>query len=172
MDIFAHGLWAAAGAHGLNLKKKNKLSVAWVTFWGIFPDLFAFTPVFTVLFWNLIFQKSGLRGGAESAFASLGPLTSHLYSISHSLIVFAIIFAAVALIKKCSVWELSGWLLHILIDIPSHSKEFYPTPFLWPVSRFEVSGYSWAHPVFLALNYFAIISVYILLSRRRNKKRT
>ncbi|MBI3671680.1 hypothetical protein HY249_02705 [Candidatus Azambacteria bacterium] len=99
-------------------------------------------------------------------------LTSALYNISHSLIVFCIVFFAVYLIFKRPVWELGAWLLHILIDIPTHSYKFFPTPFLWPVSNWKYDGFSWGNPTFLISNYLSILAVYVLLyllERRRLK---
>lgn len=52
MDIFAHALWANAGARKLNQvgekKGRRKFSIAWATFWGIFPDLLAFSWPFAL----------------------------------------------------------------------------------------------------------------------------
>jgi len=44
MDIFAHGLWTAAIATGVNRKIARPLRVGWAVFFGVFPDLFAFAP--------------------------------------------------------------------------------------------------------------------------------
>jgi hypothetical protein len=40
--------------------------------------------------------------------------------------------------------ELAAWGLHILIDIPSHSRRRWGPQFLWPLSSFAVDGVSWA----------------------------
>jgi hypothetical protein len=55
-----------------------------------------------------------------------------------------------------------GWALHIVIDIFTH-KNFYETPFLFPVSGFRFShGISWAHPTFMLVNYLALATVYVI----------
>ena len=38
----------------------------------------------------------------------------------------------------------AAWLLHILIDIPTHSRRRWGPRFLWPFSDFAVDGVSWA----------------------------
>lgn len=37
----------------------------------------------------------------------------------------------------------AAWLLHIMIDIPTHSRRQWGPKFLWPFSDFSVDGVSW-----------------------------
>ena len=176
MDIFAHGLWAGATYKAVNKKAKKPLNVRLAGFWGVFPDLFAFTLGFAWLFGNLIFGDMSFTDlprpdSVEPAPQDTLPifrLTSMLYSISHSAIIFLIVFGVVFLILRRPLWELGGWFIHILLDIPTHSYQFYPTPFLWPLSGWKFDGFSWGTPWFLILNYSAIIIAYWLL-RRKNR---
>ncbi|MCB0032767.1 MAG: hypothetical protein KDE51_02010 [Anaerolineales bacterium] len=39
---------------------------------------------------------------------------------------------------------LGAWLLHIFIDIPTHSREPWGPRVLWPFSNFAMDGWSWA----------------------------
>ena len=94
-------------------------------------------------------------------------LTSTLYSISHSAIVFMFVFGLTFFIFRRPILELGGWFIHVLIDIPTHTYQFYPTPFLWPVSEWKFDGFSWGTPWFMVLNYSAIVLVYWLLKNRR-----
>ena len=175
MDIFAHGLWAGAAYKAINKKAKKPLNVWLAGFWGIFPDLFAFAIGFVWLFGNLIFGDMSFAdlprpGEIEPAPQDTLPifrLTSTLYSISHSAIVFLIVFGVVFLILRRPLWELGGWFIHILLDIPTHFYQFYPTPFLWPISGWKFDGFSWGTPWFLILNYSAVIVVYLLLRKRK-----
>lgn len=57
MDIFSHGLWAGAAYKAVNKKAKKPLNVWLAGFWGVFPDLFAFTIGFAWIFGSLIFEK-------------------------------------------------------------------------------------------------------------------
>jgi len=141
----------------------------------VFPDLFAFTIPFIWLFGNLIFGGMSFAdlprpGEIEPAPQDTLPifrLTSTLYNISHSAIIFLIVFGVVFLILRRPLWELGGWFIHILLDIPTHSYQFYPTPFLWPLSGWKFDGFSWGTPWFLILNYSAIIIAYWLLRRKK-----
>jgi hypothetical protein len=176
MDIFSHGLWAGAAYKAINKKAKRPLNAWLAGFWGMFPDLFAFTIGFVWLFVSLIFGDlsfADLPGpdSAEPAPQDTLPiflLTSTLYSISHSAVIFLVIFGLAFLVFRRPIWELGGWLIHILLDIPTHSYQFYPTPFLWPLSGWKFDGFSWGTLWFLIPNYLAIIAVYLLL---RNKKK-
>lgn len=182
MDVFAHGLWAGAAARVANKnpaiagKIKKPLRVWQTVFWGVFPDLFAFTLPIVWMLWNIIFGKLRLSDLhrpeiAEPAVRDTLPIlqiASHLYNISHSLIVFALVFALIRFILRRPIWEMSGWFLHILIDIPTHSYRFYPTPFLWPISEWKFNGFSWGTPWFMILNYSAIILVYWFLKKKKN----
>ncbi len=81
------------------------------------------------------------------------------------LIIFVAVFAIVWFLLRRPVWELGGWFLHILIDIPTHSYKFFPTPFLWPVSDLKIDGISWGTQWFMILNYGSLLILYIVLSR-------
>ena len=182
MDIFAHAFWAMIVGKLADKKWKLKLKLWKAAFWGIFPDLFAFTLIFTILIVNSI-TGNGINipdaphPGVEPAQRASHPLfivTSVLYSFSHSAIVFLIAFIVVWLIqdyrKKKVPWTMGGWLLHILIDIPTHSYQFYPTPFLWPISTWMFNGWSWGNKWFMIANYSLIILFFIWLWWKRKKK--
>ena len=68
-------------------------------------------------------------------------------------------------------WEMLGWPLHILSDIPTHTYKFFPTPFLYPFFSTKINGYAWAHPLFLAIDYGLLILVYAYLWRKSLFKR-
>lgn len=180
MDIFSHGLWTGAIYKGINKKVKRPFKVKLAVFWDVFPDIFAFSMMF---FWslgnfilgNLDLSKLPPPHKVEPAAQNTLPifnLTSLLYSLSHSVIIFIIVFALTSLIFRRPIWEMGGWLVHILLDIPTHSYQFYPTPFLWPISNLKFNGFSWATPWFLIVNYLAIIIVYFLLNKKKISKFT
>ncbi|MBI4084958.1 MAG: metal-dependent hydrolase [Candidatus Liptonbacteria bacterium] len=197
MDILSHGLWAGAAAKGINIKKEKKINVWLATFWGTFPDLFAFTIPFVWLFGNLtsgnvsfsdIHPPTGDEperkvffgnGNARQADSFISYLTSTLYSISHSAVIFFLIIGLVILLKKNFLnknngqivpWEMGGWLLHIFLDVPTHSYAFYPTPVFWPLTEWKFQGFSWANPTFMLFNYLAIIIAYLLIRYFQKRK--
>ena len=172
MDIFAHTLWASAGAEGANAvaQKKNKkfhINVGWTAFFGVFPDLFAFSIPFALRFYNIL-----ISGNSISSFFSRPPvaeeglqngfsLAHNLYQYSHSLMIWAVVFLIVWAFYKRPRYELLGWALHILIDIPTHVLAFFPTPFLFPISDYKFSyGIQWSNWWFMVINYSLLLLIW------------
>jgi hypothetical protein len=176
MDTLAHGLWG--GLAGRSLSNKNRrLNLIKAFLWGVLPDIFAFTiPIFWLLY-SIIFGDMQLSSwptpgphvepsGGLLPFASV---VNTLYNIGHSFFVFGAVFGLVYLFTKRVHLEMVGWFLHILLDIPTHSYQFFPTPFLWPVSDFKVDGISWGVPWFMVLNYSLLLLFYALLRIRERR---
>lgn len=179
MDIFAHALWANAAATKLNdsfeAKNKPKISMGWSMFWGIFPDLFAFS---IPTLWSLYLIITGEQ--SFSGISQHGPhlsqadptfsIATYLYQYSHSIIIFVVVFGIVWLVFKRPQLAMLGWLLHILIDIPSHSLQFFPTPFLFPVSNYRFQyGITWSNTYFMVINYSFLFLVYLYFFLRKKK---
>ncbi|MFA6105178.1 MAG: metal-dependent hydrolase [Patescibacteria group bacterium] len=184
MDIISHGLWAAAAVKGINKKKQTKFNLFLAAFWGMFPDLFAFTPAIIWLLWmrlrgiNIIPIRPENSVALEQSGGGPFLLSSQLYNYSHSLFVFFGVIALVLIIKylfrKSVSWRdlpivMIGWLMHIIMDIPTHSYKFYPTPFLWPFSNWKFDGFSWGQPWFMILNYGSLLMIYIYLRKNKAK---
>lgn len=174
MDFLSHGLWSAVAYKAARRKTARPLNVWLAVFFGVLPDVFAFAIPFTLLFIRLISGQmsladwprpnhDGVVEPPQNDALNIFPFTNQLYNISHSLIVFLIIFGLVALVFRRPVWEMLAWFLHILMDIPTHTYRFYPTPFLWPLSGWKFEGVAWATPWFLILNYGALIFVFLWL---------
>jgi len=197
MDTLAHGLWATAAAKANNRFAPLKFRTKWFVFWGVLPDLFSFTPAVVWLLWQVMIEgvpfaevprPELLPPEVRSTFPVFR-LTNALYHLSHSLIIFAGIFLLVLAVRRYrfksrqaipvsgaqlsaggAYWEMTGWMLHILIDIPTHTRRVYPTPFLWPLSDFTIDGISWGRPWFLALNYASLLVVFLLLRLKSRQK--
>ncbi len=177
MDILAHGIWAYFVSAFSNLKlKKNKLKNWLFVSFGVMPDFVSFAPMFVYLIIGLITGNVSSFPRPEGMEPATGNgllihnVTGFLYNFTHSIIMFAIVFLICMIIFRRPVFELLGWLVHILIDIPTHSYQFYPTPFLWPVSGYKYNGISWGQWWFMILNYSALIAVYFWLRHERRKK--
>lgn len=160
-------LWANYGARAgnkkLEKKKKPLINLGWVTFFGVLPDLFAFgIPM-------ILAAPSIIANGLSRNSHHFG-ISSTLYQYSHSIVIWAIVFAIVWIIYKRPRLELLGWALHILIDIPSHAATFYPTPFLFPISDFKfLYGISWSNKWYMIINYslLLIVTLYFLSKKRK-----
>ncbi len=179
MDIFAHGLWTGVSYGALKRNTRRPINLWLAVFWGVIPDIFAFTAPLVYMFWAVVFGGWNLEeffGHARIEPVAhefpLYLLTNILYGISHSLIVFVLVFIVVALVRKKVMWELGAWFLHILIDIPTHSYAFFPTPFLWPILDFRVNGFAWSDPRFMAINYtliaISLLAQYLTRHRKKN----
>ena len=151
MDFISHGLWGA-----ITFGRKNRRSFWTALIFGMAPDVFSFGA----------FIISALLGiqklpPLEPPDPSLIPAyVSNLYNISHSLIIFLAIFILVWAIRKKPLWESSAWGLHILFDIPTHVHGIFPTPFLWPISDYKISGIPWTAPIIFIPNAALLIALY------------
>jgi hypothetical protein len=124
----------------------------WAVWWAVFPDVLAFGPsIVAGIILLLIRGREAISPGAPQVH-----LARSLYPAAHSLLVFALALAAVTVVVRRMVWEMLGWLLHILIDIPTHSYSYYATRFLWPVSDLQVNGVGWWTPWFWGVTYAAL----------------
>ena len=79
---------------------------------------------------------------------------------------FLLVFGITTILARRIVFEMLGWLMHILIDIPTHGFSYYATRFLWPVSDCRIDGIAWWKPWFWAVTYRALRVVYFQLWKR------
>lgn len=167
MDIISHGLWGS-----LAFGRKNRGSFRLAFLYGVGPDLFAFGVYFATSLFGLTRHWRFFHEPPDPA--SIPAYVYRLYSVSHSLIAFAFIFVALWFLFRRPIWEFSAWGLHILFDIPTHSYRFFPTPFLWPLSGFTFSGWSWASPWILFPDILLLTVLYawfFLFRRVKSSKR-
>ncbi len=161
MDIFSHGLWG-----GLAFGRRGRRSFLLSFSFGIIPDLFSFG-----IFWVAVVLGLNQRPDFAEPPSSLNipHYVSQLYQVSHSFVIFLILFFMLWAFFRRPIWEFSAWGLHILLDIPTHSYRFFPTPFLWPVSRFEIDGIPWSTPQIFVPNVLLLIACYVwfFMYRRR-----
>ena len=158
MDIFAHGLWTFGVFH----KKKYAW---WATLFGILPDLLSF---------GILFAANIVHGNFQRGRPSLSGLPDWLYSaynMTHSFVVFLAVFLIIYLTTKKWFWPLTAWAIHILIDIPTHSTRFFPTPFLWPLYNIRFNGISWGTGWFMLLNYGSLMVVFLIIARNRAREK-
>lgn len=167
MDIISHGLW---GSLAVGRQSKSKF---WLAFsFGVLPDLFSF-GIFTVLTLLGIVNSPDWTTGPPPI-ESIPAYINTLYNITHSFIIFLIIFILVSLIIKKPLWVMLAWPLHIFLDIFTHSSDFFPTPFLWPISNYSFNGIAWSHPFIFFTNWglLAITAIYFIIKKNKTKNDT
>lgn len=162
MDTLSHALYG-----GVAFGRQGRFQYWLAFFFGMAPDLFSFGLFFLT---NLlgITERPDWSSGHPSEFAI--PAYIHgLYNITHSLVVFVVVFAVVWYFWKQPIMAMLAWPLHILIDIPTHSSEFFPTPFLWPLSDVHVDGRPWSHPEIFIPNILLLVTLYTWFWWKRKK---
>ena len=148
MDYFAHGLWSYIF---FNKTKKPLYAVLF----GILPDSTSW------LIYMVVRIFTGSLAMGKPNLHTVPPWMDTLYGISHSLIIFLLVAIIVYLVYKKIPIYLFAWPIHILIDIPTHSRDFLPTPFLWPISNWAFPGISWGTR-WLFVSYWSLIIVLII----------
>ena len=159
MDVLAHGLWG-----GMIAGWRKKFGLAFL--FGVTPDVLAFG------LWIAVRVIHGNWPRGKPHIDSIPDWVHTSYAVTHSLIIVGLIWAFLWWRRKDLAVPFSAWIIHILFDIPSHSKDFFPTPFLYPLSDFEVSGISWGQRWFIILNYSCLLGLAILWIRARNRRET
>jgi hypothetical protein len=142
MDVVAHGLWG-----GALFGRKNKRQWRWAFLLGVAPDVIAFGPFLVSQIGN-------------SGWVKFPHYVHQSYDLTHSLVVWCVVACVAWFFRKSFPWILGAWALHILCDIPLHSIDFFPTPYLWPFATPLFNGTPWARPAFILGNYLAIVAVY------------
>ncbi len=153
MDILAHGLYGGAAFFPQSKRPYFKAFL-----WGVFPDLIAFGWFFPILLYRVIVLHAPAPSVEPPAPDVFPAAVSLMYSFSHSLVIFGIAFALVWFYFRAPQYEMLAWPLHIVMDIPTHTAAFFPTPFLFPLSSFSVSGISWATP-WLFFTYWGVLVI-------------
>lgn len=178
MDIVSHALWA--GAAGALLRRRygsSRAMVAAAVAMGAAPDLISLAPVIA---WSasqpaplaLLYGYIAATPGTEPALPPLvGAMTHHLHCVMHSAVIAATIGLLAWWKRPALLVALAGWWLHIALDIPTHSSDYYAVPFLYPFTYWGVDGIPWTTPWLLAVNYAAIAATYGTLFALRQRAR-
>lgn len=135
------------------------MSTRWLAIvFGVLPDLLAFVGVSNMSFLKkmLFFKKLPRDYFPKYVFI--------IYNITHSLIIWAVIFAALYLLAPqwlAIVWI--GWGVHIFIDIFTHSsKASFATRIFWPISKVYFDGFVWSSKWFLLVSYVIMAILYLI----------
>ena len=153
MDVFSHALWGGAV---LGRKKRGDFLLA--AGFSVLPDVLGEGVMFSLAALGLEGMPNWEHG--HPSIDDFPAYAQRFYDASHSLIVFALVFLLVWLLRKKAFLPLAAWGIHVLIDIPTHSAELFPTPFLWPLSDFKVDGISWGDPAIMIPNFALLAALY------------
>ena len=111
--------------------------------------------------------------GQEPSISQLIALWSHhLHCVMHSALVAGAVTLLVWTIRRALWIALLGWWSHIVIDVFTHSADYYPSPVLYPITQRGFDGLAWNTPWFLVLNYVALCAVGWSLWRSRRNARS
>ncbi len=120
MDILSHGLHG-----GIAFGRENRRKYIIAFLFGIGPDLFSFG-----IFFISRLMSFGRLPLDKPEISEIPKYVHILYDFTHSFVPYLIFFSILWFMGKKSFAKLTlGWPLHILVDMPSHSFEFFPTPF-------------------------------------------
>lgn len=152
MDILSHALWTNLFFKELPIEQRS-LAISF----GVLPDMISFSFLTAKKFFQktLHFETPTLLEFPRHVFK--------LYDITHSLVIWLGVFLFLK-IFGLSDWIIVyyAWGLHILMDIFTHTTSFFPTPILWPFSRFHFSGINWSNKWFMLFNYVLLLFMYLV----------
>ncbi len=155
MDTFSHTLWG----YGLFGQKRPWLAMVM----GAMPDLVSFGAfaVIRLVNGNYVAGKPPLEIIPAWCFV--------LYDISHSLLI-ALLACGLIFWKIPELgFATLAWPFHILLDIPFHTRHYFPTKFFYPLSDFFYDGIAWSRPEVWLPN---IAGVLVVVGWRLWRRRT
>ena len=95
--------------------------------------------------------------GQEPALPPMVQLWSHhLHCVMHSAIVAGAVTLLLYAVQRTLWIPLLGWWSHIVIDVFTHSADYYAAPVLYPITERGFDGIAWNTPWFMGLNYPAL----------------
>jgi len=152
MDILSHALWGAT-----IVREKELLPL--VIGVSIFPDVGSLPQVFEVLGSYYKDHQSGIRRNFRELLADWKKIQPsefalNFYHFFHSFIVWLEITILLFLVAKDLLVVSLIYLVHLIIDIPSH-KEAKP---LFPFSNFHIKGI-----YFLDNKWVFLINIFLLV---------
>ena len=176
MDTFAHGLAGAlifsrSGYAGLLVGKIRPdvkprhfdWTIPAAALFGMLPDLMSFGYV------AVKHMTGGGRGRPPSEI--IPDWVYAAYNLTHSLLIVAALVLLLFLVNRWLGISACAWLWHVICDIPTHSKEFFPTPFLYPLSDLTMDGVPFMRPSVFISYWSILFAAWILLFWFKRRKK-
>ncbi len=150
MDDIAHILWSIVIFYHYDW---------WLAaLFGILPDILVFVPFYLAkISTGNVRSTSDLKPKSNIAFYSRWVLP--MYNWTHSLLFVAFVITVCSMIFGYHV-EFWAMLIHVLVDVPSHQRQWFGTKLLYPFSHWQFNGGSWATRDFMLCNYACIALAY------------
>lgn len=156
-------------------RRLDRRTVAIAVSLAVVPDLVQLSPfIYSALFsrdgWAvLLVYVNALPGYVPALSPVVTELTHHLHCVMHSALVAGVI-TAISWVWLGRFWiPLLGWWSHIVIDVFTHSAEFYPSPVFYPVTYWGFDGLAWNTPWFMVFDYLSIAVAAVFVFQRRPK---
>ena len=162
MDIVSHSLWG-----GITLGRKKGSDFIYALIISVLPDVLAEGIMFGLIYLG-VKNMPGIEHGHPDI-TEFPLYAQNFYNATHNLIIFITSFVIIWAIRRKPYMLLLVWALHIIIDIPTHSLELFPTPFLWPISDFKINGIPWDNSIILIPNIALLIILYAFWIFQRKK---
>tara|TARA_B100000989_G_scaffold87993_1_gene63515 strand:- start:10659 stop:11192 length:534 start_codon:yes stop_codon:yes gene_type:complete len=164
MDVISHWLWSLA----LTRKK-----ISWKVSgpMGVLPDLLAFIPA---SIYRSINGISRTRVDDDTVTSDM-PVAWEIYQWTHSFAIVAFLYCCGWYFfnkkghenPKYMAWIfVLPWLFHILIDIPGHTAEFFPTPIFHPFSDLSFDGVRWSTWWLWFPQLFVLLGIWFVILKR------
>ncbi|MDP3082342.1 MAG: metal-dependent hydrolase [Rubrivivax sp.] len=178
MDILAHSLWAGVGiaALGRRLPFTRRTAVITISLAAL-PDVLQMLPV--IGWWWLgdgtfaaVRDFAIAVPGQEPLLPSAVLFVSHhLHCTVHSAVVAGLVTALVWYVRRALWIPLLGWWSHIVIDVFTHSADYYASPVLYPITERGFDGIAWNTPWFFVANYLALgaAGLWVWISFKRGR---
>lgn len=174
----SHALWAGlAGEAGRRRWQAGPGAVAGAVVFGVAPDAVALAPV---LGWALTQADPAalvtayiwaMPGSEPTLPFVVAELAHHAHCFMHSAVIAALATIIAWVRRPALLLPLSGWWTHIVLDVATHSDDYYAVPFLYPFSTWGIDGIEWTNPWVLVLNYAALASAYAAIVATRRSPR-
>lgn len=174
MDTLAHALYGATlfsqtGLAGVFKKQVNGAvkhrAIDWTIYasagFAILPDLASVG----IYFLNLILNSQA------PTFHYLPRYVFSLYNVTHSFFI-----AALACLILRKAWKplfipSLAWIFHIVLDIFTHGRGRFQTPFLWPLSEYAFDGLNWWQNHWVAATYWGVLPLLWMFIYFQHKRR-
>ncbi|MDD5759985.1 MAG: hypothetical protein PHI06_13000 [Desulfobulbaceae bacterium] len=158
MDFVSHTLWGYS-LFGF----RGKPAVALIS--GAMPDVVSFGPIVVT---NMI---NGNYHHGPPDLSTIPAWTFVAYDCSHSLVCASLAIVIVAKYNTGVAWAMLAWLAHIFLDVPFHTKAYFPTKLFWPLSDFSFDGVSWGNP-WVWFTQLALLTALLIYRCWQSKRRT